>query len=336
MTLPLPAIPAPAHRASRLARLQQCTVVLTAILVAVWLAWFWNGPGAVAAAGVLLLVFGYALVLALEFVAVHRVNRGDAVAAAGRLTLAQAWGQEVRVALQVFSGRKPLLWRRCPDEVVPPAPGQTAVVLVHGFVCNRGLWLPWMRELLRRGMPYTSVNLEPVFGSINDYIPLIDDAVQRAQALTGRPPVLVCHSMGGLAARAWCAATPDAHARVRRVITIGSPHHGTWLGRFSRMPNGRQMRQQGAWLVDLQSREAALTPANTYARFTCWYSNADNIVFPASTAMLPGADNRHVPGVAHVALAFHPRVMAETLAWVASVRDADTPYREANGRPLRP
>ncbi|UJW80984.1 esterase/lipase family protein [Hydrogenophaga sp. SL48] len=336
MTLPLPAIPAPTHRASRLARLQQCTVVLTAILVAVWLAWFWNGPGAVAAAGVLLLVFGYALVLALEFVAVHRVNRGDAVAAAGRLTLAQAWWQEVRVALQVFSWRQPFLWRRCPDEAVPPAPGLTAVVLVHGFVCNRGLWLPWMRELLRRGMPYTSVNLEPVFGSIDDYIPLVDDAVRRAQALTGRPPVLVCHSMGGLAARAWCAATPDAHARVRRVITIGSPHHGTWLGRFSRMPNGRQMCQQGAWLVDLQSREAALAPANTYARFTCWYSNADNIVFPASTAMLPGADNRHVPGVAHVALAFHPRVMAETLAWVASVRDADTSYQEANGRPLRP
>ena len=64
MTPHLPAIPAPTHRASRLARLQQCTVVLTAILVAVWLAWFWNGPGAVAAAGVLLLVFGYALVLA--------------------------------------------------------------------------------------------------------------------------------------------------------------------------------------------------------------------------------------------------------------------------------
>ena len=36
------------------------------------------------------------------------------------------------------------------------------------------------------------------------------------------------------------------------------------------------------------------------------------------TAMLPGADNRHVPGVAHVALAFHPRVMRESLAMLAS------------------
>ena len=325
MTPPLPPSPAPTHSTSRLARLQQFTVVLTVAMVAGWLALFWNAPGPVAVAGVVLLVFGYALVLALEFVAVSKINRGDAVPPASRFALAQAWWQEVRVAPQVFSWRQPFFWRGCPDDAVPPAPGQTAVVLIHGFVCNRGLWLPWMHELLRRRMPYTTVNLEPVFGSIDAYIPLIHDAVRRAHALTGQPPVLVCHSMGGLAARAWCAATPYAHARVRQVITIGTPHHGTWLAQFSHVSNGRQMRQQGAWLTDLQSREAALTQTDTYARFTCWYSNADNIVFPASTAMLPGADNRHVPGVAHVTLGFDARVMNETLDWVASAKDTAPP-----------
>ena len=32
-------------------------------------------------------------------------------------------------------------------------------------------------------------------------------------------------------------------------------------------------------------------------------SDGDNIVFPASTATLPGADNRHLPAVAHVHMA---------------------------------
>jgi len=324
MISPLPSDLDASHRSSRLARLQQFTVLVTAAMVASWLALSWSGPVPLMAAGVALLVFGYALVLAVEFVAVYRVNRGDPVPPASRLALVRAWWQEVLVAPQVFSWRQPFLWRRCPDDDVPPAQGRTAVVLVHGFVCNRGLWLPWMRELLRRGIPYTSVNLEPVFGSIDAYIPLIDDAVKRAHALTGRPPVLVCHSMGGLAARAWYAATPGAPERVDRVITIGTPHHGTWLGRFSHVTNGRQMRQQGAWLADLISREAALKPVETYTRFTCWYSNADNIVFPASTAKLPGADNRHVPGVAHVALAFEARVMDETLAWVASAKAPET------------
>ena len=51
-------------------------------------------------------------------------------------------------------------------------------------------------------------------------------------------------------------------------------------------------------------------------KFTCWYTNCDNIVFPASTATMPGADNRLVRGVAHVELAFHPQVMRDSMALI--------------------
>ncbi|MGM9428944.1 esterase/lipase family protein [Hydrogenophaga sp. MI9] len=305
------------HRASRLARLQQRVALATLLALVVWLYWSWGRPWVQVLGGVLVLGFGYAFVLAWEFLAVARVNRRDPAPRAGAFALACAWWTEVRTAPQVFSWRQPFRWRAWPDHGVAPAPGQTAVVLVHGFVCNRGLWLPWMRELTVRGIPYTSVNLEPVFGSIDDYIPQIDDAVQRAQALTGRAPVLVCHSMGGLAGRAWRAATPDADERVAHIVTIGSPHHGTWLGQFSHVPNGRQMRQDSPWLQALREREAQRWPQGAYAGFTCWYSNADNIVFPASTATLQGADNRHVPGRPHVAMAFVDEVLDGTLDLVA-------------------
>jgi triacylglycerol lipase len=65
------------------------------------------------------------------------------------------------------------------------------------------------------------------------------------------------------------------------------------------------MQLHGEWLRRLQDDEARVAQPP----FTCWYSNCDNIVFPASTAMLPGADNRHRAGVAHVAMAFRPEVM---------------------------
>lgn len=299
---------------STLARLQQFIVLSTVGLAAAWTAWSWGRPGWTVAAGVALLLFGYALILGVEFFAVAYVNRGDPAPRANVRTLAKAWWQEARIAPRVFSFRQPFRWRCLPDDHDGGRPNRPAVVFVHGFVCNRGFWLPWMQALRSRGQPYTSVNLEPVFGSIDDYIPLIDEAVRRAHAMTGAPSVLVCHSMGGLAARAWRVTTPDADSLVRHIVTIGSPHHGTWLAQFSHVPNGRQMRQDGPWLQELRLRETQRWPTGTYAPFTCWYSSADNIVFPASTATLPGADNRFVHGQPHVAMAFADEVVEGTLS----------------------
>lgn len=270
-----------------------------------------------AAAGVVAVFLGYAAILAVEMLAAAVLNRSDPAPSAQASQWIGAWWQEVQVAPKVFAWRQPFCWRRLPDSTT--ATGATpGVVLIHGFVCNRGFWLPWMQRLRGAGVPYVSLNLEPIFGSIDEYVPLIDAAVVRATALTGLRPSLICHSMGGLAARAWLASAPDAAARIDKVITIGTPHRGTWLARFSHLSNGRQMRHDCEWQQELLARELTLHPVRNAERFVCWYSNTDNIVFPASTATLPGADNRLVPGAAHVALAFHPRVMDESLAMVAS------------------
>lgn len=294
-------------------------MVLGAFAVAgLWVWWMAPRSAGWAVAGVGVVFLAYALFLAIEIVAAFVVNRDDT---ATRATVSQwvgAWWQEVRVAPRVFAWRQPFCWRHLPDSTAAVNANQPAVILVHGFVCNRGFWLPWMKRLRALHVPYVSLNLEPIFGSIDEYVPLIDAAVVRATALTGHAPTLVCHSMGGLAARAWLASTPDAAARIDKVITIGTPHRGTWLARFSHLHNGRQMRHGCDWQQDLQVRELLLHPQRNADRFVCWYSNTDNIVFPASTATLPGADNRLVPGAAHVALAFHPRVMGESLAMVAS------------------
>lgn len=291
---------------SRLARLQQALVVVALTCTAAWLIAFLPDHPGWAMVGPCLLVGGHAAVLGLEFWLAARFNRTDTVPRAGILQWLAAWWQEVKVAPVVFAWRQPFRWKRCPDHDADTSQGATPVVLVHGFVCNRGLWIPWMKQLRASGIPFVSVNLEPVFGSIDDYARCIEEAVVRAERQCGKPPLLVGHSMGGLASRAWLAAqsNPD---RVAGVVTIGTPHRGTWLARFSHVTNGRQMQIGGAWLTELERRERAERP-DPYARFVCWYSNTDNIVFPASTATLPGADNRLLPGAAHVALAFEPAV----------------------------
>lgn len=230
----------------------------------------------------------------------------------------RTWWAEWRLNLKVFAWRQPFAWRQLPDWS-GAGDAQVPIVFVHGYLCNRGFWLPWLRMCRATGRPYVTVNLEPLFASIDDYVPAIEAAVRRAEALTGRRPVLVGHSMGGLAIRAWIASQSARQPpRWLAVVTLGSPHAGTWLARWSRTTNGLQMRQGSDWLAQLRLREQALGGTAIHEAFLCWASATDNVVFPADTATLPGADNRRVAAAGHIELAYLPEVISTSLDWIAS------------------
>lgn len=308
-----------------LARLQQATTLGALLLAALW-AWAFVRAGHTgwALAGTLLIVGGYALVLGLEFALLRRAHGDDDPTP--RATLAQllrAWWGEVHSAPTVFCWRQPFFSQRFADVWPPSCAGRRGVLLVHGFVCNRGLWNPWLQRLRDADVPTVAVNLEPVFGTIDDYVARIDAGVRQLRERTGLAPVVVAHSMGGLALRRWWAEQDEKRAQgerggsdslVHHAITIGTPHHGTWLARFAITPNARQMRRDSRWLQALAARE----PAGRGARFTCFYSHCDNIVFPPATATLAGADNRHLPGVAHVHMADRPEPWQELQRWLAT------------------
>ena len=250
----------------------------------------------------------HAFLLAIEFGWLLAVDPGPGVTKPSARTLVAAWWGEVLTGLTVFGWRQPFRSTALPDLTDAPT-GRRGVLMVHGFVCNRGLWNPWMVRLRELRTPYVAVNLEPVFGSIDRHVQTLDDAVRRLEAATGLAPVIVAHSMGGLAVRAWLR-DQSGDARVHSVVTIGTPHLGTWLARFAVTDNGRQMRQGNPWLARLALSEG---PARR-ALFTCYFGHCDNIVFPARNAMLPDATNRHVPGIAHVHLAFHAPIFEDILS----------------------
>jgi triacylglycerol lipase len=295
---------------SSLARLQQAIVAVLLALAAAWIARQWPHSPGLALAGVLVLFFGHSVFLALEFFLLMLAGTDANVPAPSWSDAIRAWWHETWTTPRVFFWRQPFRWRAEPDSL-SATEGKRGVVFIHGFVCNRGFWNPWMRDVRASGHPFMAVNLEPVFGSIEQYVPIIEDAVTRVtQVSGGMTPLLVCHSMGGLAARAWLRSAQGG-ARVHHVVTIASPHRGTWLGRFSSTANGREMRLGGEWVRELAKHEP-------HVPFTCWYSNCDNIVFPVSTATLPAADNRFVRGAAHVEVAFHPEIRTHTMRLLAA------------------
>ena len=289
------------------ARWQKILVLGWLLASAAWLAWAWPRSLALALGGWAIAASTSLAWLGLQFVLMRRINRRDATPAAGRWALLRAWWLEALTCTWVFGWLQPFAHRQQPDWLPPTPTGQRGVVLVHGFLCNRGVWLPWLPALRARGHAYVALTLEPAFGSVDDYVAAIDTAMRQVQAATGLPPVLVGHSMGGLAARAWLRtlAQPPAQ-RVYRILTLGTPHHGTWPARFSHTTNGMQMRLDSPWLQALAASEGAAQRA----LFSCWYSDCDNIVYPTRSATLDGADNHLLHGLGHVHMLYAPQVRA--------------------------
>jgi pimeloyl-ACP methyl ester carboxylesterase len=195
-----------------------------------------------------------------------------------------------------------------------PGSRQPPVLLLHGYGCNSGYWVHLTPLLDAARISHATVDLEPVAGDIDGYVPLVERAVRDLCAAAGAQKVaIVAHSMGGLVARAWMRA--HGTGRVARVITLGTPHHGTALARFGMGENAFQMRPGSAWLRALAASEDGAARALVVSLYT----HHDNIVAPRESSRLEGARNLEFGGVGHVALGGNPRVLKAVMEELAAL-----------------
>jgi predicted alpha/beta hydrolase family esterase len=186
----------------------------------------------------------------------------------------------------------PAVPRRVPIDAGP------AVVLIHGWCCNAGVWRAVAQRLRRAGIANLhGVTLRPVLGSIDTMALDLDRQVAPLRApATDRRIVLAAHSMGGLVARAWLGRL-DAAVRARvALVTIGSPHRGTLIAALGAGTAARQMRPGSAWLAALASA------AGQSCDITCIGSRTDNFVAPQESAWLPGSRRVEVAAAGHFSL----------------------------------
>jgi triacylglycerol lipase len=196
-----------------------------------------------------------------------------------------------------------------PDRLGHCATRPLPLLLIHGYQCNRGFWI-WMRwRLEAAGWTVATHSMEPVWTEIDNYADGIERRIDEVLAATGAPQViLICHSMGGLAARAYLRR--HGKGKVARMITLGSVHHGTELASLGIGPNARQMRIGNPWLIALGAPGAVPLPQGSVSIF----SHHDNYVFPQETSSrLEGATNIAISGVSHIGMAFSPRVLGSLM-----------------------
>jgi len=111
----------------------------------------------------------------------------------------------------IFGWRMPWRSNAVDDHLPRTSRGLRGVVFIHATSASRPV--ESMDEALAQARSrLCRRQLEPVFASIDDYIPQIERAVRRIETATGLAPVIVAHSMVGLVARAWLRSRA-AHKR---------------------------------------------------------------------------------------------------------------------------
>jgi triacylglycerol esterase/lipase EstA (alpha/beta hydrolase family) len=190
------------------------------------------------------------------------------------------------------------------------------VILLHGFAMNRTQWL-WMGRRLARlgrgplhGLTYFS--LQSVARSACHLQRFVEQVRTRERAARVD---IVAHSLGGVVARYYVERLGGA-AHVRSVITIGSPHHGTTLGRLAPLvPSARETGPGSRFLDDLGPMRAA----SASVRYTSIWSRADAIIVPPDSASIaPAGEDLVYDDLGHLSLILSPRVVDAVAARLAA------------------
>ena len=238
------------------------------------------------------------------------------------------WGEFRTIA---GSAPRMMLYRWLVPEPAP-APAALPVLLLHGVLCNAGVWTRMKRHLDAEGLgPVYALSYGPPLASIESFADQTAARIDAILAATGaRQVVLVAHSMGGLVARSYLRR--HGGGRVARVVTIGTPHAGSVHSWLFPGVSLSQMHPGNPWLREL-ARAADRAPMPPIVSVWSWH---DSMVAPQISSRIADGDNLELVGVGHNALLADPEVFARVaeqirIARAAAAQAATEPAAAAAG-----
>ncbi|HEY9723315.1 MAG TPA: alpha/beta fold hydrolase [Oscillatoriaceae cyanobacterium] len=183
------------------------------------------------------------------------------------------------------------------------------VLLVPGFLGPSPLLIPLALFLRLHGRRVELLHNFPAFDGVVPLAERIARHVARMQDATGDAQVdLVCHSMGGLAAR-YYARHLDGARQLRRLITIATPHRGTRWAWWPLNQSMRDMKPESPLIAALEN-ERPIAGVRCLNIRASW----DQIVWPAEMSRWGWhADELVLPFSEHWAIQLDPRTLALVL-----------------------
>lgn len=178
----------------------------------------------------------------------------------------------------------------------------TPILLVHGMVDNRSIFTVLRRGLVRRGFGrIETINYSIFTGDIRRAAAQLGDEVERIVEETGYERIhVIGHSLGGLIARYYVTRLGGDQG-VHTLVTLGTPHHGSYLAYLWTNPLTRQLRPGSALFAELDQ-----PVKDCRTRFLVYSSDLDQVVVPQRNAALHHADlnvhNVALHGVGHMSL----------------------------------
>src|SRR6476620_2931531 len=178
----------------------------------------------------------------------------------------------------------------------------TPILLVHGIVSNRSVFTLLRRGLTRRGFSRVfAMNYSTVSTDVRAAAAGLSVEVERIVEETGFERIhIIGHSLGGLIARYYVTRL-GGDARVHTLITLGTPHRGSYAAYAVPTTLMQQMRP-GSHLM----RELDRPVRGCRTRFISYWSNNDLAILPQHHAALRhrelGASNIKLHGAGHLTL----------------------------------
>ncbi|WP_329266462.1 esterase/lipase family protein [Streptomyces pseudovenezuelae] len=230
--------------------------------------------------------------------------------------------------------RSPLPQLPAPENGAAQLPTQAKppVVLLHGFIDNRSVFVLLRRSLAQHGrQQIESLNYSPLTCDIRAAAELLGRHIEGICERTGSERVdVVGHSLGGLIARYYVQRL-GGDSRVRTLVTLGTPHSGTRVAPLANAhPIVRQMRPGSELLEELTQ------PApGCRTRFVSFWSDLDHVMDPLEAACIDHEDlmaqNVRVSGIGHLALPVHPAVATGIRQVLDTARTGEETAQRASG-----